>query len=437
MDGVELIGPRRPPLSRETRLLLITILLSIGALSVLARIRFADRPGPQNSIAPVLTQLGPPPVFDQLSSALVQVQTQLTQLLIGIDARSPTSFVPETVAALRLDAETAVAVLGEAAITDDTDLTPAVKVVARDPATGLAVLRTLTPVMPDERVLTPALWSPRRPASSRYLVAAEVSSAGVSGRPVFVGALEAIASPVWAEMVWALPAGTDLPVGAFVFTIEGALAGLVADVDGGRVLVPGAVLRDAVDRLRGGADRNYGQLGIEVQPLTPGVASGTGAQTGVVVTWVDPQGSAAGQLDVADVIEAVDNDSPLTYEDWRARATRLTVGQTISLRVKRRNEVHSVTLTASRPAAPQLPRELGLTMRAVQTTGAEVLRVDPASAAALAGIQPGDVITVIGDRKAPTPAEVRRRFAAAELDRPVLVAVTRGTVHRVLTLQKR
>jgi S1-C subfamily serine protease len=75
-------------------------------------------------------------------------------------------------------------------------------------------------------------------------------------------------------------------------------------------------------------------------------------------------------------------------------------------------------------------------MRAVQGTGVEVLGVASASAAALAGIQPGDVITVIGDREAPTPAEVRRRFAGAATDRPVLVAVTRGTGHHVLTLEK-
>jgi S1-C subfamily serine protease len=76
-------------------------------------------------------------------------------------------------------------------------------------------------------------------------------------------------------------------------------------------------------------------------------------------------------------------------------------------------------------------------MRAIRGTGVEVLAVAPGSAAALAGIQPGDVLTVVGGRKAPTPSQVTRGFAASTADRPVLVAVTRATVHHVLTLQKR
>ena len=49
------------------------------------------------------------------------------------------------------------------------------------------------------------------------------------------------------------------------------------------------------------------------------MASGTGAQAGVVVTWVDPQGPAAGHLAATDVIEAIDDESLFTYEHWRAR----------------------------------------------------------------------------------------------------------------------
>jgi hypothetical protein len=437
---VDLIGPRKRPLSRETRLLLIMILVSLGALWVLARIRFADRPVPANPIAPVLTQLSPPPVFEQLSSALFQVQTDLAPFVIGIETRRPISSgnrAAGTVAALRLGAEIAVAVLGDATIADeDTDLRPAADVVARDPATGLAVLNVLTRSVHRDPGSAPATWSPRRPDSSRYLVAAEIAGAAISGRPVFVGPLQEVASPVWGEMIWALPADTDLSPGTFVFTADGAFAGLVADVGGGLTLVPGDVVKNSVERLRREGRRDYGQLGIEVQPLTPGVASGTGAKVGVVVTWIDPQGPAAGHLAATDVIEALDDGTLFTYEHWRARATRLAVGQTVSVRVTRGSDVQTVMLTAGPASTPREPRQLGLTMRAVQGTGVEVLGVASASAAALAGIQPGDVITVIGDREAPTPAEVRRRFAGAATDRPVLVAVTRGTGHHVLTLEK-
>ncbi len=52
---------RRPRVSRETRLLLTTALLSVVALWILARIRFPDQPA-GTPVQPLLTQLasGPP-----------------------------------------------------------------------------------------------------------------------------------------------------------------------------------------------------------------------------------------------------------------------------------------------------------------------------------------------------------------------------------------
>jgi S1-C subfamily serine protease len=214
------------------------------------------------------------------------------------------------------------------------------------------------------------------------------------------------------------------------------LAGLAADVGGGLALVPGDVIKSAADRLRGDPDRKYGRLGIEVQPLTAGVGSAARAHVGVVVTWVDANGPAAGQLVATDVIEAVDENWIFTYEHWRARVPRLAVGQTTTLRVRRRNEIRNVALTATPPAASGALRPLGLTMRAAPRIGVEISSVAPGSAAALAGLQPGDVITIAGDRQAPTPAMVRREFAAAA-DRPMIVGVTRGNAHHVLALEKR
>ena len=419
--------------------MLVTIVVSITALWALARIRFADRPLPQNPITPVLSQLSPPPVFDQLTSTLVQIQSRLTPWLLGIDTRRSGSFPArhaQTVAALRLDAETAVALFDETTISDDADLV-AVQVTAQDPASGLAVLRVLTPGAPDA-VSQLAIWSSQRPASSRYLVAAEVSSAGVSVRPVFVGALQAIESPVWwSEMAWQLPASIDLSPGTFVFTMDGALVGLVADIGGRLAIVPGETVKTAASRLAAEGQKAYGQLGIEAQPLIAGTAVGTSAQSGVVVTAVDLNGPAGEQLQVTDIIEAV-GDKPLpTYEHWHAIAARVTVGQTISLRVKRTGEVRTVVLTALPPTPPAEALRLGLTMRTIPGTGVEVLAVAAGSAAARAGIRPGDVVTIIGDRKAPTPTQVTRSFVATTADQPVLVGVTRGAAHHVLTLQKR
>ena len=125
MSEVEQTRERRPPLSRETRLLLMTILVSLAALWVLARIRFIERPVTPNPITPVLTQLAPPPVFEQLSSAVFQVESRLSPILMGIDVRRSASAGdqgPEVVPALRLDSDIAVAMFDQPESTDGADL---------------------------------------------------------------------------------------------------------------------------------------------------------------------------------------------------------------------------------------------------------------------------------------------------------------------------
>lgn len=56
---MELTGLRRSRISRDTRLLLITVCIAVAALWVLARLRFPDRPATANPIPPLLTQLAP------------------------------------------------------------------------------------------------------------------------------------------------------------------------------------------------------------------------------------------------------------------------------------------------------------------------------------------------------------------------------------------
>jgi S1-C subfamily serine protease len=156
-----------------------------------------------------------------------------------------------------------------------------------------------------------------------------------------------------------------------------------------------------------------------------------------VVTSVDASGPAGDSLQPTDIIEAA-NDRPLpSFEHWRAIASRLTAGEKVSLKVRRKAAVHTLTVTAAPLAAPLKASQLGLKMRTIRGVGVEVLAVASGSAAARAGIQEGDVITVTGDRKAPTAAQVTRSFTGAKAGVPVLVAVTRGPSHYVLTLEPR
>jgi S1-C subfamily serine protease len=234
-----------------------------------------------------------------------------------------------------------------------------------------------------------------------------------------------------------MPPTPDLLPGAFMFTTDGALAGLVIEHDARPALVPGDLVLSAANRLRRAGPRAQGRLGLLVQGVTPALLAGTGASSGVIVTAVDPTGPAAGQVDVTDVVEAVDDEAVGSYEHWEARMARLAPGDVVTLHVRHRGGIRDVSLTAVAADSTGTARPLGLTMRAIPQVGAEIVQVDPWSAAAHASLRAGDVITVIGSLQQPTPNQVRRAYASMSEDRPILVAITRGEARHVFALEKR
>ena len=429
--------PVRPAVSRETRLLLIIVLVSLSMLWVLARVRFPGRRATPNPVPPVFAQLAPPTAFQDIASSVAHLGPWLEVLLTPVEVRrqssgggaGPTRLV---LPALRVRHDLAVALMDSAADVPGTPDGAGVNVVARDPATQLAVFRVPTGDGP--LLMT---WAAGRLQDPRFLIAADASRNGTSLRPVFVGALYPTVSPFWAEPIWAVPERTDLRPGTFVFTVDAALAGLVIEREGQPAIVPGPTVLAAVDRLLLEGDHKPGWLGIHVQPLTPDIASAVGASTGVIVAWIEPRGPAAGHLTIADVIEQIDGSPVVTAEYWNARMAGLSEGEAVMLNVRRGNDVREVRLTAGRPQAPADDWPLGLTMRAIRLVGVEILQVDPGSAAARAGLQAGDRITVLGDVEAPTPAQVTRMFSAAPADRPLIAGVARGDAHHLVVLEKK
>jgi S1-C subfamily serine protease len=140
-------------------------------------------------------------------------------------------------------------------------------------------------------------------------------------------------------------------------------------------------------------------------------------------------------LRIGDVIETVDDVPITTVEQWRVRAARIGVGDTLKMLVTRRGVQRPVTLDVSTPAADN-GTALGLAMRTVAPVGTEVVRVAPGSAAESAGIVAGDVITAIGTLNAPSPAQVGAAFDRMDEGDVTIVAVRRGGVHRVVALQR-
>ena len=114
----------------------------------------------------------------------------------------------------------------------------AARLLARDPASGLALVRVPGHVPGSP----PVPWTPRRLQQQRYLIATDVSPTGVSLRPAFVGSLDPMESPLWTEALWAVPEHSDLAPGSFVFTSDAELVGMVIAYGAERAIVPGATL---------------------------------------------------------------------------------------------------------------------------------------------------------------------------------------------------
>jgi S1-C subfamily serine protease len=302
--------------------------------------------------------------------------------------------------------------------------------IGRDRAAGLAVIRAAgsAPVLPT--------WAPRRLTSPRFLLAAAAALDRASFRPVFVGSLREVVSPIWPDPIWEMPEATAVAAGTLVFTADGAFAGLTVEHDGLPALVPAATVIELAGRIVHEGETRPGRLGVEVQPLTPAIAAASGAAAGVVISWVDPRGPAAGKLRVAEIIEIVDGVPTSTPDHWRARAGRVTDGEPVVLRVRRQETVREVRLAAGPVADTPQRGRLGMTLRTLPGVGVEVLRIDADSAALDAGLQTGDVLTVLGDLEAPTAAQASRAFAAATTERPIVIGFTRAGTHRVLALTR-
>ena len=423
----------RPRVSRETRLLLTTALVAAAALWVLARIRFPDLPASPNPVPPLLSQLTAPPTLDSLASEVFQLQGRLDSSLVVLDEsrhRSPAAGVRTSgVSALRLRDDLAIALLTAGRL--DTFKSSG-RVVATDPASGVSVVRV--PTASSMPSLT--RWVPRRLERPQYLMATDASTERITLRPVFVASLEPLPNALWADPIWVIPQPHDIPVGSFVFTSAGELVGLVTEYAARRVIVPSSSVFAEAERIIREPVTPAGDLGIHVQALTTDLSSATGAEVGVVVTWVDPRGPSADALVTGDAIEASSGQPFLTPEQWRFRVARLGAGEVLTLRVRRHGKLTDVSLTAPPPAMPpERTAVLGLRMRRV-SRGTELLAVEPGSAAARGGLAAGDVITLIGDLSSPTPAQVRMAFMSARERMPVLVGVTRGATHLVMTLTR-
>lgn len=436
---METIRVRRPRISRETRLVVLTALIALVALWVLARIRFPS--AARDSTPPqVLAPLSVRPAFEAFAARVAAASGVAGPRLISIEiAQSPIesgSPAERRSSGWRFRDDLALVHLPAAA---RPTLEPGATLVAHSPSLELAVVR-----MPGRSPIPPvgAAWPERLQTEPRYVLATNTLAGGVSLRPVWIGGADAVESPLWSATLFEVPYGTDLAPGHLVYGSDGDWLGLTIAHGTNVAIVPAAIVIREVEELLARAARPAGDLQTEVQPLVPSIMRATGASSGVIVAWIAKAGPASGILQPGDVIEAADGQALPTIDHWLRYQSQLVAGTPTSITIRRNRENREVTLTpapvatAESPAAKQKSRPLGLVMRFIPGSGSEITAVEPASLGAFAGFEPGDVITWIGSTASPEPMQIRQIVSATAAGHPLMAGVQRGAHHRVTTLER-
>lgn len=218
--------------------------------------------------------------------------------------------------------------------------------------------------------------------------------------------------------------------GGPLLSTDGAVVGVASSIlspNGGSVgigfAIPAEIVASVVAELEAHGRVNRGYLGIEVQPMTPGLAQallGRDSPLGVLITSVEPQGPDAGTLLAGDVLLSI-GATPVTIANMGKVAVRLTPGTTVEASLVRDGVEQSVSLRIGQlPDPPANPLQTGgrdtwvpnlelgvanataairIALKAqAEVGGLIVTQLRPDGAGALAGLKIGDLITHAGSK---------------------------------------
>lgn len=423
-------------MSRETRLLLATIAVSIGVLVALAQFRFPEEAAraTADAVAAPLERLAARATYDELAAIMADLERRLTPRLtvVRIEPARPTG---EYAVAARLTPDRAAVLLGlhESVVQAESSSRP---VLARDPNRDVAVLSV--PQAADAVVSMP-IGAPRR--GPRYVAVVEGTPQGPVLRPIYVGRTDVVQDPRTNTPLLSITGLQQfVPRGAAVFSLTGNFMGFALQGGTTVTIVPADILKAVAESLQP-LTETRGDFAIDVQALTGPLAKASGAAGGVIVTYVNPQGPAAGQIQPGDVIAAVDGTSVTTPEQFQQLVRSRPPGSTAALRMVRRGRPIEAAvvvrdLTGPPLAAPPPDPRGGMVIRTIPGTGVEVVGVQAGLQAERAGLLPGDIIIRVNDRDAPTEDALLAAYRQATPETPLLLTVRRGRQHHVLALER-
>ncbi|MGJ4901153.1 Do family serine endopeptidase [Bradyrhizobium sp. HKCCYLS2058] len=224
--------------------------------------------------------------------------------------------------------------------------------------------------------------------------------------------------------------GNVIGVNTAIYSPTGGSVGIGFDI-------PAPTVKMIVAQLKDKGVVTRGWLGVQVQPVTAGIAEGLGMKNaaGALVDEAKPDTPAAkAGIEPGDVITAVNGEA---IKDSRALAGRISAmapGSSAKLDILRKGESRTIAVTlANMPnqqekqassddhdngSARGVPH-LGLSVAPAEDVagagnkGVVVTAVDPDGPAAEHGMQSGDVILDVGGRIVGTVAELRNALSEA------------------------
>ena len=224
--------------------------------------------------------------------------------------------------------------------------------------------------------------------------------------------------------------------------------------------IPVNLARSVMDQIVNHGKVVRGFLGIHIQDVSPQIAKqfGLSEVRGVLISDVsaDTPSSRAG-LKRGDVILQLDGQAVNSANELRLRISQTTPGTAVKLQIWRDGKAQDVNVTlgelpeeAAKTApgessggalqgvdvqelTPELAQRLNLPARA---RGVVVSDVEPASAAAAAGLEQGDLIQEVNHKPVGNIEQYRQAVASAG-DQSVLLLVNEGGVTRYVVVEPR
>jgi serine protease Do len=220
--------------------------------------------------------------------------------------------------------------------------------------------------------------------------------------------------------------GNVMGINTAIFSPSGGSVGIGFDI-------PAATAKNVIAQLKDHGHVTRGWLGVQIQPVTSGVADALGLKQAAGALVTEPQSdspAAKAGVKAGDVIVSVDDTALKDSRELAQKVGTMSPGSTVRLGVIRDGGRQTINVTLAQmpnqqqaqagagqeqQGSSQSSPRLGLSLAPARASGAGnegvvVTAVDPNGPAAEQGIKAGDVIVNVGGTSVSTPGDVQKQL---------------------------